>query len=96
MRVRFRLEAAEDVESARDWCDEQRAGLGDDFVASLEGTLELIIQFPNGFPEIAAGHRRALLHRFPYAIYYRLVPDVIDVVACMHNAQARDRWRSRQ
>lgn len=90
MRVRFRLEAAEDVESARDWYDEQRVGLGDDFVASLDHTLELIIQFPNGFPEIAAGHR------FPYAIYYRLVPDVIDVLACLHNAQARDRWRSRE
>ncbi len=69
MRVRFRLEAARDVEGARAWYDEQRSGLGDAFAASLEDVIQLIVEFPEAFPEIAVSHRRALLHRFPYAVY---------------------------
>lgn len=72
VRVRFRTEAASDVASARDWYDEQRVGLGDDFFRSLELVVKLVSELPEAFPEIAAGHRRALLGQFPYALYYRL------------------------
>lgn len=95
MRVRFRLEAAADVESARAWYDEQRGGLGDEFLEALEHTIELIISFPNAFPEIAAGHRRALLLRFPYSLYYRVELDVIDVLACLHSSRSPHVWRTR-
>ena len=69
VRVRFRTEAASDVASAMEWYDEQRAGLGDDFLRALEQVIELISELPEAFPEIAVGHRRALLGRFPYALY---------------------------
>ena len=71
MKIRFRTEAASDVMSAREWYDAQRPGLGDDFVSALEHVIGLITELPEAFPEIAAGHRRALLGRFPYALYYR-------------------------
>ena len=95
MRVRFRSEAVEDVEAAKAWYEEQRQGLGGEFVAALERAVSLIAEFPEAFPEIAAGHRRALLHRFPYALYYRTVGDVIDVLACLHGSRSPDTWRSR-
>ena len=95
MRVRFRLEAAQDVEGARAWYDEQQGGLGDAFAASLEDVIELIVEFPEAFPEIAVGHRRALLHRFPYAVYYRLAGELIDVLACLHTSRSPETWRSR-
>ena len=50
---------------------------------------------PDAFPEIAVGMRRALLSRFPYALYYRFDSDVIDVMACLHTRQSPSRWRSR-
>jgi plasmid stabilization system protein ParE len=95
MRVRFRLEAAEDATGARAWYDGQRDGLGDAFAASLEDVVNLIAEFPEAFPEIAAGHRRAHLHRFPYAIYYRVDHGVIDVLACLHSSRSPEVWRSR-
>jgi plasmid stabilization system protein ParE len=95
VRVRFRLEAASDVEAARTWYDEQRSGLGDDFFAALEHVIRLIVEFPEAFPEIAAGHRRAHLHRFPYAVYYGVDRDVIDVLACLHGSRSPEAWRSR-
>lgn len=88
MQVRFRREAVRDVVGARAWYDDQVAGLGDAFAASLESLIEVIIEFPQAFPDIAAGHRRALLDRFPYALYYRIDRDVIDVLACLHTSRA--------
>jgi len=92
VKVRFRTEAASDVASARDWYDEQRVGLGDDFLRSLEQVIELISELPEAFPEIAAGHRRALLGRFPYALYYRLDDQVLYVIACLHTRRRPHVW----
>jgi plasmid stabilization system protein ParE len=93
--VRFRSEAVSDVLLARDWYDSQRTGLGDDFVRSLEQVIDLMSQLPEAFPEIAVGLRRALLERFPYAVYYRLNADVVDVIACLHTRRSPSRWRIR-
>jgi len=95
VRIRFRVEAAADVEAARAWYDERRTGLGDEFVGSLERAIELVMAFPDAFPEISVGHRRALLRRFPYAVYYRIEGDVIDVLACLHGSRSPEVWRSR-
>lgn len=95
MTVRFRTEAASDVSLARDWYDAQSPGLGDDFVASLEYAVDLVEALPEAFPEIAVGLRRALLSRFPYALYYRRDGVVIDVIACLHTRRSPSRWRTR-
>jgi toxin ParE1/3/4 len=91
--VRFRSEAAEDVLAARSWYEDQRRGLGDEFELSLERVIDLISKLPDAFPEIAAGHRRALLPRFPYALYYRVKGQNLDIVACLHTRRSPDRWR---
>ena len=73
--------------AARAWYDERRAGLGDDWVAALEDVVDLVSEFPEAFPPIAAGLRRAMLRRFPYSMYYRIDRDVIDVVAVLHQSR---------
>ena len=95
MTVRFRSEAASDVVLAREWYDGQRPGLGDDFVRSFERVIGLVSEHPEAFPEIAVGLRRALLGRFPYAVYYRLDDDLVDVIACLHTRRSPSRWRGR-
>ena len=80
---------------ARDWYDTQSPGLGEVFVSSLEQMIDLVTEVPEAFPEIAVGLRRALLSRFPYALYYRLDGEVIDVIACLHTRQSPSGWRSR-
>lgn len=95
MKVRFRLEAASDVELAQEWYEEQRRGLSGDFIRSLEHTVDVIAEFPEAFPEIATGHRRAILRRFPYFLYYRIERGGVEVLACLHSSRAPDTWRSR-
>jgi plasmid stabilization system protein ParE len=90
VQVRFRREAVRDVVDARSWYDEEAGGLGDAFAASLEILIGVITEFPQVFPEIAVGRRRALLDRFPYALYYRIDGETIDVLACLHTSRNPD------
>lgn len=95
MLIRFRTEAAADVALASEWYDAQRPGLGGAFVDALERGIDLISDLPEAFPEVAVGLRRALLGRFPYALYYRLDGEVAEVIACLHTRQSPTRWRNR-
>ena len=80
---------------AREWYEAKRPGLGDDFARSLDHVIELVCELPTAFPEIAVGLRRALLGRFPYAVYYHAQVDVIEVIACLHTRRSPSRWRNR-
>ena len=68
MTVRFRAEAVADVSLAREWYEAKSPGLGDAFVSSLDGIVDLVAELPEAFPEISVGLRRVLLSRFPYAL----------------------------
>jgi hypothetical protein len=47
------------------------------------------------FPSVRGQTRRAVLKRFPYAVYYRQTNDQI-VVLAVHGRQDPKRWQSRQ
>ena len=70
MRLPGHPGALADAEGAADWYDEQEAGLGDQFLAALDETLELLQTFPGighcvAVPGDDRGFRRLALNRFP-------------------------------
>ena len=91
----FRPAAAADVEDAYRWYENQRAGLGEEFLAAVSSVVEFLLTCPEGFPVVYRQTRRANLHRFPYSLFYRIVDDQIIVVACMHGRRHPRRWQSR-
>jgi len=91
----FRPAAAADVEEAYRWYEDQRAGLGEEFLAAVSTGVEFLARYPEGFPVVYRQTRRANLHRFPYSLFYRIVDDQIIVVACMHGRRHPRRWQSR-
>lgn len=81
--VRFSKLARQDVESAADWYDDIRPGLGDEFLLSLDAVLQLIRRRPAiGSPQ-RWNTRRKLMRRFPYAIFYRVHADRIDILGAI-------------
>ena len=94
MQLVVRPAAAADIEDAVDWYERQREGLGTEFLEAVYLALESIAQNPQRAPLIHRDVRRALLRRFPYGIYYRVYPDLVVVVACMHGRRDPKRWRS--
>ena len=88
MRVALRPAAERDIAEAMAWYDEQEAGLGDEFLARVDAAFERIIAHPTGYPFTHKTFRRALLGRFPYAVYFREETELLVVFAVYH--QRRD------
>jgi hypothetical protein len=57
---------------------------------TLAANLALIERSPTAFPVVHRDVRRCLLGRFPYALYFRLLPNELRVIACTHRAGMRD------
>lgn len=85
----FRPAAAADVEDACRWYEGHQTGLGEAFLSAIATVIESAQTNPERFPIIHRNTRRALLRRFPYGIYYRLIDDQIVVVACLYACPAR-------
>ena len=86
----FRLIIRRDAEAniaAYDWYEEQREGLGREFLAEISGTVDVVQSEPLRFPAIFRTLRRALVHRFPYGVFFVAGADTIIVVAAMHLAR---------
>jgi plasmid stabilization system protein ParE len=94
--VVVRPAAAVDIEDAHSWYEQQRKGLGAEFLAALRTTMGLVVKHPEAFPVLHRNTRRALVRpRFPYALFYRLEQDSVIVVACLHAKRHPRRIRSR-
>ena len=93
-RVSFRPEAEEEALETRDWYEGRRAGLGGEFRAALDEAIERIGDHPMQFRLVRGETRRAILNRFPYAVYFRVTGTDI-VVLAIHGRQHPRRWQSR-
>lgn len=92
----FRPGAAADVEYAYRWYEAQQTGLGEEFLAAVSAALASVAANPERFPVVHRQTRRALLRRFPYGFFYRIIDDQVVVVACMHARRDPRRWQSRR
>ena len=95
MQIVVRPAAAADIDEAFLWYEGQRLGLGHEFLAAAQTSIDGVAQHPLRSPVIRRNTRRALLRRFPYAIYFRVYDEVIVVVACMHGRRNPRRWQVR-
>ena len=84
-----------DVREAALWYEGKRGGLGAEFILELDALYERILQNARQFPEIGEGARRALLRRFPYAIYFVSGEEAIVVIAVLHQHRRPETWRAR-
>jgi hypothetical protein len=90
------LEAAEAVI----WYDDQRFGLGDDFLVELRRVLNRIHRGPDELPRLESyvgAHeiRRCQLKRFPYLVIFAFRPDEVLIVAISHARRRPLYWLER-
>lgn len=91
----LREEAREDVASAAAWYDAQRPGLGTDFVSEARDLFQQIAERPSCFRPVTQEVRRALLHRFPYVVYFSAAAEEVVILAVVHKRRHPDTWRQR-
>lgn len=94
-RLFVRDDAAADIEAAAEWYEERRAGLGGEFLRAVRAALAAVERGPEQFGVAREPIRRALLRRFPYAVFYVVEPAQIVVIACLHARRDPHVWQSR-
>ncbi|MCR4376171.1 MAG: type II toxin-antitoxin system RelE/ParE family toxin [Acidobacteria bacterium] len=92
--VIFRPLAAADAAEAKTWYSRSGPDVAERFVATLVATVSVISDHPYAFQRVAGETRRAVLRRFPYAIYYRITTEAVIVLA-VHGRQDPAHWKAR-
>ncbi len=71
----FRPQAEDEVLEVWRWYESRGTGLGMQFGEAVDGRVARIAANPLSFQRAYKETRRAVLARFPYAIYYRITGD---------------------
>jgi len=90
--VRFKSAADRDVESAFVWYEERSPGLGNEFLEEVDDAVTRIADNPHAYQIVRGRIRRAVVHRFPYLMFYVIDPHEIVVLALMHASRDPESW----
>ena len=85
-----------DVEAAFEWYENEQSGLGIEFLDELRATYSRVADGPRKYQELRGGIRRALLRRFPYAVYFGIETNIVVVVAVLHASRDPAEWQRRR
>lgn len=88
-------EAGQDVADAYDWYEGQRTGLGEEFLTCVDACIQGICRNPEMHAIVYQNYRRGLVRRFPYAVFYECVENVLTVYCVFHTARDPQKWRLR-
>jgi toxin ParE1/3/4 len=101
VRLELHPEARAELRRAALWYDEQRPGLGDEFITEVSATLDRIGGTPESYPAWtrtrAAGPviRKATIQRFPYVIAFEKHEQHVLILAVAHAKRRPLYWLTR-
>lgn len=83
------------ISDAYDWYESRKSGLGDEFIDCVDELLNRVCMIPESYAIVYRDVRRAVIKRFPYAVYYRIISSRIVVTAIFHSRRDPKSWRLR-
>ena len=95
MQIRFLPEAEAELIEAAQWYREQAVGLDYEFLRCIDDALAKIGRVPRIFPVVHRQLRRALVKRFPYAIFFEVQGEIVLVYAVFHFSRNPKDWKMR-
>ena len=95
MIIRFTPEADAELTGAREWYSHQRKDLDLEFMQCIDNVLSRIADNPRVFPLVYRELRRAVVRRFPFAVFYELTSDDVQVIAVFHSRRDPEMWKNR-
>lgn len=88
-------EVEHDLAEAYAWYENRQPGLGEEFLTRVDAAIRTIRRNPEAHPTVHKSYRRALIRRFPYAVFYKDVTDTITIYCVFHTARDPKKWRKR-
>jgi plasmid stabilization system protein ParE len=89
-------EAQQDFDDAADWYEQQKPGLGMQFIERVNETLASISAAPKMHQIRHKRIRRAPVRVFPYGVFYRVYRDKVVVIAIVHDRRDPSIWKGRR
>lgn len=69
--------------------------MGEDFLTRVDACIQNICRMPELYEKIHEEYRRALVRRFPYAVFYEYTGGKVIVYSIFHTSQDPKKWRLR-
>ena len=88
-------EATQDIDEAYGWYEGRRVGLGEEFLSCVDACIQAICRLPEMHAKVDKEYRRALVRRFPYAVFYESVAGKITVYCVFHASRSPEKSRRR-
>ena len=89
--VLLHAEAEKDLITARDWYDQKRPQLGDEFLDEIAVAIHQLESDPERERPYFRSFRRVLLRRFPYKLFYQVTSDRVIIFRVLHAKQSHER-----
>lgn len=85
-QLEIKEEASLDIKQAYDYYEENKLGLGERFLDTLENYLQRVKQYPEHYQIKRSPYREAFIKDFPYVIIYEIEEKKVIVYAvfCTH------------
>ncbi len=83
-RVLLHREAAAEVRAAVRWYDDRAPRLGQSVLSELRRAVDRLRSFPDAYPQVRPGVRRATVGRLPYLMIYSATDDAVTHLAHAH------------
>ena len=86
MRVEYHHLTASDLNKAVAYYNRRQPGLGEEVRFEIYAAIERVLASPTQFSIVSKDIRRCLVHRFPYAVLFRIVSeDTLRVLLIRHH-----------
>jgi plasmid stabilization system protein ParE len=90
--VVYRRAVGRDLAAGFGYYEEQADGLGEKFLAAVNASFDAIERYPQMFAQVHGEVRRAVVTRFPYAVFYRIETTRVVVLTVLHTARDPKVW----
>ncbi|MBY0270252.1 MAG: type II toxin-antitoxin system RelE/ParE family toxin [Burkholderiales bacterium] len=90
--VVYRRRVQHDLAAAFDWYEEQRTQFGEQFLSAVQSSFRTIERYPELFEPVHGEVRRAIVPRFPFAVFYIVEPHRTVVLRVLHTARNPALW----
>lgn len=96
LNIVFGRAAKSEFEDAAVWYDEQRFGLGEEFIFEIEQAVANAAAAPQRYPVVFGDIRRTVARRFPFSVYFRVRANKLVVVAVFQGRRNPVIWQRRE
>ena len=93
--VRLTSAAVRDLALAERWYLDEAPHVLASFEGEIDKVFSLISERPELYRTVESTVRRASLRKFPFSVFYRILPEWLEVIAVVHQSRDPRTWRRR-